>query len=616
MKLEKILENLNSFEKNSFLKIIDNIIAKQPQNYTEIEKILSDKTRDLKNMDNINISKVFNLVQDEFSTYIRSEFADSKSQLDILTDLISREGKCILKLDWFSRLYEKEITSFKIKLKHFEDSINNEKSEIEENRKRDYLIYQSCLNTAFCNDEQNNQDKKITREEQAILQTLATNLGLSQEEIKLINYLIIPIIKHEVDTIINDLKAAGVIFYSKKTNTIYVADEIVKILRRTRGKLISDKYFRRILNLLREPQLNLVCKKHSLDWRQPYEQKVKDIINAGISFSEVLLNDIQKDKMTLTEKKLFLNEFCDKELNISPSLKGSTIDDKIKNLIKYFDDLEQDDRIGISFEGYEKMLLDLDESLPHLKEELRSEMEFQETNILNATHMMAFNLKPRDILELISKSDLNKLATKKDIKIRGDVINNILESYKDSANLFLENYTNIGFRNLAALKENGISIKEGDLGVKFEELTKNIFEQLGFNVDEDLRRKINTEKDKIDILINIGNNEIILVECKTNKESGYNKFSSVSRQLKSYSTLLSRNNFKVVKSILIAPEFTVDFIKDCGLDYELNLSLISAPSLIKILTGFKNSKLKTFPHNLLMRDVLIHEDRVLASIER
>jgi len=616
MKLEKILENLNSFEKNSFLKIIDNIIAKQPQNYTEIEKILSDKTRDLKNMDNINISKVFNLVQDEFSTYIRSEFADSKSQLDILTDLISREGKCILKLDWFSRLYEKEITSFKIKLKHFEDSINNEKSEIEENRKRDYLIYQSCLNTAFCNDEQNNQDKKITREEQAILQTLATNLGLSQEEIKLINYLIIPIIKHEVDTIINDLKAAGVIFYSKKTNTIYVADEIVKILRRTRGKLISDKYFRRILNLLREPQLNLVCKKHSLDWRQPYEQKVKDIINAGISFSEVLLNDIQKDKMTLTEKKLFLNEFCDKELNISPSLKGSTIDDKIKNLIKYFDDLEQDDRIGISFEGYEKMLLDLDESLPHLKEELRSEMEFQETNILNATHMMAFNLKPRDILELISKSDLNKLATKKDIKIRGDVINNILESYKDSANLFLENYTNIGFRNLAALKENGISIKEGDLGVKFEELTKNIFEQLGFNVDEDLRRKINTEKDKIDILINIGNNEIILVECKTNKESGYNKFSSVPRQLKSYSTLLSRNNFKVVKSILIAPEFTVDFIKDCGLDYELNLSLISAPSLIKILTGFKNSKLKTFPHNLLMRDVLIHEDRVLASIER
>ena len=65
-----------------------------------------------------------------------------------------------------------------------------------------------------------------------------------------------------------------------------------------------------------------------------------------------------------------------------------------------------------------------------------------------------------------------------------------------------------------------------------------------------------------------------------------------------------------------APEFSDDFIKDCGLEYELNLSLITASSLMKILVGFKNSKMKVFPHNLLMRDVLIQEDRVLKAIAR
>jgi hypothetical protein len=38
--------------------------------------------------------------------------------------------------------------------------------------------------------------------------------------------------------------------------------------------------------------------------------------------------------------------------------------------------------------------------------------------------------------------------------------------------------------------------------------------------------------------------------------------------------------------------------------------------LRKILNGFKNSKHKLFPHNLLMRDVLIQEGRILTAIEK
>ncbi len=614
MKLEKILENLNSFEKNSFLKIIDSILANNPKNAKEVEKILSDKSRDLKNMDNINVVKVFNLLHEEFAAFVKSEFVNSNSQLDILTDLISRDGKCILKQDWFARLYEKELSEFDKKLREFQNSIESEKSEIDEIRRRDYRIYRTCVSKAYINDEDNNQEKKITKDEQSILIILSNQLGLSQEEVKLINYLIIPVKKLDVDTVINDLKTIGVIFFSKKTNTIYVADEIVTILRKTRGKEIGDKFFRRVLRLFREPQINVVCKKHNIDWRLPVEQKIKNIINAGISFKDVLINDVQKEKSTLTEKKMFINNFCDKELNISPQLKGTTIEEKINNLIRYFDEIEQDEKVGISIDGYEKLLSELGEVLPYLNNVIRAELEFQDEKVLSSQYLLSYNIKPRDVLEMISLTDINLFVKTKEIKTRGDIILNILDAYKDSANLYLENYEHIGFRNLAALKENGISIKEIDLGLKFEELTKTIFTLLGLNVDEEIRKKLNTDKDKIDIVINLGNNDLILVECKTSKDSSYNKFSSVARQLKAYSNLAQHNNFKVIKSLLIAPDFSTDFIKDCGLDYELNLSLITASTFNKILTGFKNSKHKQFPHNLLMRDVLIQEERILTAM--
>jgi ribosome-associated translation inhibitor RaiA len=368
--------------------------------------------------------------------------------------------------------------------------------------------------------------------------------------------------------------------------------------------------------LLREPQINIICKKHNIDWRLPLDQKIKYIINAGISFTDLLINDIQKENSTLPEKKHLINDFCDKDLNISPPLKGVTVEEKIANLIKYFDDIEQDEKIGISIDGYDKLLMELDEILPQLNQLLKTELELQDEKVLNSQFLLGYNIKPRDILEMIPSKDLNTFVTSKQIKSRGDLILNILDSYKDAANLYLENYENIGFRNLAALKENGIIIKESDLGIKFEEMTKTIFTKLGFNVDEALRKKLNTDKDKIDIVINLGNNDLILVECKTSKDSGYNKFSSVSRQLKAYSKLANINNFKVIKSLLVTPDFSADFIKDCGLEYELNLSLITASTLNNILTGFKKSKHKQFPHNLLMRDVLIQEDRILAAMEK
>jgi len=583
MKLERILDKLNSFEKNSFLKIIDSIISKNPKNTKEVEKILSDTNKELKNVDNLNITRVFNLIEDEFVEFVKAEFVNTGSQLDILIDIVIRDGNCIMKQDWFARLYEKEINKINIKLKEFKSIIENDKSELNPQRKRDYNIYKACINRAYTNDLENNQEPKITNDELSILLTLSKELELSQEEVKLINYFIIPIKKMEIDTLINALKNIGVILYSKKSSMVYVADEIVRILRKVREKKVANKFFRRVLRLLREPQINLICKKYNISRKLPVKDKISLIINEGVSFINVLANDIFKEGTKVTEKKIFINDLCDKGLKISPSLKGITLEDKISNLIKHFENIEKDEKVGISIDGYEKLLMELGENLPKLSSQVKSEFELQEEKVLKSSYLLDFNIKPRDVLEIISEKELEEFCKFKGIKTRGDIIRNILDAYKDAENLYIENYENIGYRNLTALKENGIMIKESELGIKFEDLTKNIFKKLGFNIDEKLRKKLNTKKDKIDIVLNLENNNLIIVECKTVKESGYNKFSSVSRQLKAYTNLAKENGFNVTKSLLIAPDFSDEFINDCELEYELNLSLLTASSLIKIL---------------------------------
>jgi len=615
MKLESVLSKLNSLEKNPFLKIVDNIISDTPQKHNEIDKILDESSKDLKNVDSINISKIFNLIEPEFEKHITSEFVDPHSQLDIISDILIRDGRCIAKKEWFIHLYENELKSFEKKLKDFSNTISSENSDLEEKRKRDYKIYRSCIVTAFCNDDERNQERKITTDEQSILLTLSNQLGLSMEEQKLINYSILPIVKKDIDSLISDLKNMGILFYSRKLNTVFIPQEIVRVLRRIRGKAIANKYYRRVLKHIREPLINIACRSHNIDWKLGFDEKINLIINSGISFEDLLIEDAHKEDTSLIDKKRFFNELIEKHLGIETPIKGSVMEDKVNNLINYFNELELDEKVLISMDGYEKLVRELGEALPQVNEYLRNVYELQEENVLSGELLLDYNLKPQDILEILPESIIKEFIEIKGIKSRGDLIHNILDFYKDADNLYLENYENIAYRDYKKLKENNITITEAELGVKFEALTKKIFTKLGFNVDESLKKNLNTSKDKIDIILNLGKKNIILIECKSVKEKGYNKFSSVYRQLKAYRDLATKKEYDVVKSILVAPEFSDEFINDCELEYELNLSLLTAGDLLRILEGIKASKMNKLPYRLLMRDVLIQPDRILKAIE-
>ncbi|ODS42735.1 MAG: hypothetical protein MSIBF_05415 [Candidatus Altiarchaeales archaeon IMC4] len=615
MKLEKILDQLNSIEKNRFLVIIEKISG-ECQNSKEIEKILSDTNKNsIKEADSINIARVFNLIEREFSEQVKEEFKSTTLQLDIVTDIIIRDGNCIMSGEWFYKLYENELKKIEARQKVFQNDIKSDKSDIDETRKRDYNIYKECLNTAYSNDKRANQSEQITSDEQSILVKLSEELGLSQEEIKLINYGIVKPEKLDMNHLIANLKEIGVLFYSKTNNQVFIADEVVMILRRIRGKEVADKFLRRVLKQLSDAQINLVARKHNIDWKQPNEIKIKAIINEGISFSGILLNDIYKEGTSLSEKKKFINQLMEKGLNISPPLGGGKIEEKIQNLVKHFEEIEKDEKVGIAIDGYEKLLLELSENCSKLNDVIKSEFELQDECVLRSDYLLDRNIKPTDILDIVGERDLEKFCKAKSIKTRGDLVFNILDAYKDAEDIELENYVSIASREITALKENGIKLKDSELGIKFEELTKTIFKKLGFKVDEELRKKLNTKKDKLDIVLNLGNNEIIIIECKSVKEKEYTKFSSVSRQIKAYIRLAEKKGFRVINSLLVAPEFSGDFVNECETS-EMNIRLIKASDLIDILKAFNETELEQLPPGLWGKNVLINKDMILTALNR
>ena len=97
--------------------------------------------------------------------------------------------------------------------------------------------------------------------------------------------------------------------------------------------------------------------------------------------------------------------------------------------------------------------------MPNFYKRVKDEFELQEEKVLNSSYLLDYNIKPRDILDLIPHKELDSFCKSREISTRGDNVLNILDHYIDVENLYLENYENIGYRDLNALKENGIVLK-------------------------------------------------------------------------------------------------------------------------------------------------------------
>lgn len=614
MRLLKIIDKVNQIEKTSFLNILDEFSNELRKTNPEIDKILSEGEGQLKNVDDNNIVNLFNLLRDNYSSHLQQRIKFSDYQLDIFVDILIRDGNSIMSREWFIKLYNDEISKLKSNIDSCNYQLEMDRSNLDPNRKRDYLTYQKCVKTGYENDLDRNREEYLSWEEKSILHTLSRCLELSNEEVRWITYTVIPMKKFNIDDIITELKKSGIVFFKRKSNTILIADEIVWLLREIIGIEIPNKFVRRILRNLTNPEINRICKKHNIDMKTSREGKIKEILIQGLSVTNLLTNEIFRIDTSKSERGKRIHSLMTKDLEIGLERTGRSLEEKVSNLINYFNDSEKDETKFLSRDGYEKMLKELKESYPKLNKMIKEEFQLQDDDVMSPEIMDNYNIKPRDVIYLFTKEKISNFCKLHSISSRGNPVSNIIKSYRVINDLFIENFELVGNRDLSSLKGKGLLVKGSELGVLYENLTKKIFTQIGLNVDEKLRNEINTTRLKMDILLNLGNKNVIIIECKTIKDKDYNKYTTVSRQLKSYERLCSSKSYDVSQVLIVSNDFSEEFISECEYDLDLNLSLITSRGLVKILEGFKESRLSEFPFRLLMKGGLLNGDRILNKL--
>lgn len=616
MKLLKVLSRVNQIEKISFLKILDSFCAESRKITPQVDQILTQSANQLKNVDDAVIVKLFNMLKDKYASHIENRIKFSNFQLDILIEIFVRDGNQMMSREWFNKLYNQAVANLKTNIKTILSQIDKENGDLSPQRKRDYTIYRDCVRTAYENDLTINRDQRLSWEEKTILNTLSKSLELSNEEERSVAFSVLPLEKHNVDDIINELKDAGIIFYNRKSNTLFVSDEIIWLLRDLLEIEIPNKYLRRILRHLYDPEINLVARKHNIDRRLSRNDKIREIIKQGLNTTHLLTSDIFSEKIAKADRVKRIQNLIVKDLEIDLPVFGRSLEDKVANLIKYFNELEKDDKTSLSRDGFETYLKQLKESVSDINHRIKEEFELQDEDVMSSEVLTDYNIGPRDVSYLLKRKELVDFCKKYGIKSRGNLVYNIINSYRNITDLYLENFECVGCRDIQALREKGLVVKESELGALYEKLTKDIFKKLGFNVDEKLRRELNTPRAKMDILLNLGSKDLIIVECKSVKDKDYNKYTAVSRQLKSYQNTCKKKGYHVSQVVIVSNEFTEDFISECEYDYELSISLITSDGLVKIFEGLKESNLTELPVRLLLKDGILNADRIVNVLNR
>ena len=410
MRLVKILDLVNQIEKSSFLKILDGFCLELKKTTPQIDKILSEGEGQLKNVDNQNIVNLFNLLKDRYSAHLFNKIKFSDFQLDILIDILTRDGNSMMSREWFLKLYNNEIFKLESDLKTFSSQIGSNKADLEPHRERDYLVYQSCLKTGYENDLQLNRDKHLSWEEKSILHTLAKGLELSNEELRSITYTIIPLKKFQIDEIITELKESGIIFFNRRTNTIFVPDEIVWLLRDILGFEIPNKYLRRILRHLSDVEINLISKKHNIDRKLTRNGKIQEILNQGLNVTNLLTNEIFKGDIPKSDRANRIQALMSKDLEIDLPKFGQSLEKKVTTLVTYFNDLEKDETTSLSRDGYSKLLKDLKDAYSTLNKRVKEEFELQPDDVMSFEILDDYSVKPRDVIYLLTKDELRNFC--------------------------------------------------------------------------------------------------------------------------------------------------------------------------------------------------------------
>ncbi|MDZ4387282.1 MAG: hypothetical protein U0998_08745 [Moraxellaceae bacterium] len=553
-----------------------------------------------------------------------TQLAMAGASMALLINILTRDGNAVARTSWIEQMYAKECEDL--------DKLSKELlSEIEANTAEDFehghrlRIFTDCHVVAFNNDVKANRQAAISDDERSILNTLAHHLKISQDEVAAIEHLSDPVKagKEAVQSCLQSLREMGVVFINRKSAEVLIPDEVVSILNEIQHKELADKYTLRILRYLTDAELSNILKSYGKKMRGVTRtEKVNTILHAGIKVRNILSRDIFDAEDGLNQRKERLKELLS-DLDIQAERLGITLDERIDIILDGLKSSSEREFNAISAASYKEMFDDLEKHYnlcfaeqggERFLERLRREFELEDAEDINVERLKALSITPYDILYLLSNDELKVIRDSMSLPRKGNLRRVMIESYANANDKLIENFGLLARRDLAGLREAGIEITEAEIGVKFEEAAKTILEQLKLRVDEDLRKSINTAKDKADIIISISDDVVIVGEAKTCKNGDFAKYSTTSRQVKAYVSRCEAHGRRVAQVLIIAPSFSVDFVESAEMDTEVNISMLTADGLKMIHEAYQAKRNPKFSAQLLTKGGLLKAELIAKNL--
>jgi hypothetical protein len=610
MKLNQVLTQINLIERSKFINCLDQILKDNKDSITDF----SNMDCQLRQASESQIISLFSTVSTHYKEMIRERICFLGSQANLLLNILSRDGNCVVRIQWIESLYEKENSRLEKLSLQIEGEIKESANVTSYERATRLSIYYDCFETAYRNDERLNREAKVTDDERTILNTLAARLNLSSDDVFAIENLIEPLPKGSVEATLELLKESGILFISKKKQEVFVADEVIAILHEIQNKQLSDKYALRILRSLSDAELSNAVRCYGQKSRGvSRSEKIHFIVSSGISIRNVLSIDIHDKEESLNIRKDRIKGVIEDLGLLLPRL-GVTVDDRIDLMINSIKANAEKEFDMLSISGFSELLKSLEATDLSVLDRLRREFEIEDREELSTETLRALSISPLDILYLYNNDEVKAIRDEFNLSKRINPRVAIIEHFASANDKLVDHYVKLAKRDLSGLKEVGIDIKESEIGVKFEEITRSILSHLQLNVDEDLRKEVNTAKDKADIVVSIGNDDVIIGEVKSHKNGDYAKYSTISRQVKAYVNRFEESGKRVAQVLIIAPSFSPDFIESAELDTEINISLLEAEGLKKILDAFRSRNKPKFTAKLLTKGGLLKADLIAKAI--
>ncbi|GGJ05402.1 hypothetical protein GCM10007978_48740 [Shewanella hanedai] len=614
MKLAQVLSSINQVEKSKFISCLDKLCTSAIPDDKKLAKSVGKIDGLIKNASGSEITILFSLVSSHFKAAIQEQIDMSGAQIGLLINILTRDGNSVARTSWVESLYSKEWDQLKKSSKVLQEEIELSRNSDDFCRGKLLSIYHDCVSVAFLNDQKINREARITDDERSILNTLADKLNISMDEAAAIEHLINPVPQNNALDGLNALREMGVLFINRKRSEVLIADEVVTILNELQGKELADKHTLRVLRSFSDAELSNVLKHYGKKVRGiERSEKVREIIHSRVPIRYMLQRDIFASNETQNQRKERLKTLIS-ELDLNVDKIGTTLEDRIDVILSTLNQSANDEFNVLSAAGFKELYATLLIHFPKLDKLLRAEFELEDNEDIDTDKLRSLSITPVDILYLLDNDQIKAVRDKMALSKRGNPRQLILESFSNANDKLIENYSALARRDLASLKNAAIEISEAEIGVKFEEITKEIFETLNLVVDEDLRKSINTAKDQADIIISLSDDDVIIGEAKTCKNGDFAKYSTTSRQVKSYVSRCENQGKRVAQVLIIAPSFSADFIESAEMDTEVNISLLEAEGLKKIYDAYKARRNPKFSAKLLTKGGLLKADLIARNI--